>query len=301
MGGIAGVTMERREIDDAQPKLHNAPIRPRAWRELVASDDVAAIEGDGGTLVLATQDGQLNLHYAFSELEEMRLQFEPLFEQLKSEIDSFDAGYVRIDLVQLPDRTFIEPLLEKVGFTAFGEWMEMVHQDLDADAPPPQFPEGVAMRRGAADDFERVIEIEAAAFGDLADGEAATAARLADAAWIGLLERDGQIVAYAVTDEVQGAQGRVISAAVDPPSWGNGFGSLVLAAAVYRLTANEARRITMRVRPKISQALRVTQDLGFKPGTRGIEWRRPVDERLIEERREQARVSGVKARFGEWR
>jgi ribosomal protein S18 acetylase RimI-like enzyme len=157
------------------------------------------------------------------------------------------------------------------------------------------------MRRGEADDFARVIEIEAAAFGDLADGEAATAARLADAAWIGLLERDGQVVAYAITDEVQGAQGRIISAAVDPPSWGNGFGSLVLGAAVYRLVANEARRITMRVRPEILQALRVTQDLGFKPGTRGIEWRRPVDERLIEERREQARVAGVKARFGDWR
>ena len=295
------MTMERREIDDAQPKLRNVPIRPRAWRELVASDDVAAIEGDSGTLVLATQDGQLNLHYAFSELEEMRLQFEPLFEQLKSEIDSFDAAYVRIDLVQLPDRTFIEPLLEAVGFTAFGEWMEMVHPDLDPDAPPPQFPEGLAMRRGAADDFARVIEIEAAAFGDLADGEAATAERLADAAWIGLLERDDQVVAYAVTDDVQGARGRIISAAVDPPSWGNGFGSLVLAAAVYQLTANEARRITTRVRPEISQALRVTQDLGFKPGTRGIEWRRPVDERLIEERREQARVTGVKARFGDWR
>ena len=301
MEGIAGVTTERREIDDAQPKLRNAPIRPRAWRELVASDDVAAIESDAGTLVLAKQDWQLNLHYAFSELEEMRRLFVPLFEELKSEIDSFDADYVRIDLVQLPDRTWIEPLLEEVGFTDFGEWMEMVHPDLDPDAAPPQFPEGAAMRRGEASDFDRIIEIEAAAFGDLADGEAATAERLADAAWIGLLERDGQVVAYAITDDVQGAQGRIISAAVDPPSWGNGFGRLVLGAAVYRLTANEARRITLRVRPEILQALRVTQDVGFKPGTRGVEWRRPVDERLVEERREQARVAGVKARFGDWR
>ncbi len=301
MERIAGVTMERRDIDDAQPKLRNAPIRPRAWRELVVSDDVAAIESDGGTLVLAKQDGQLNLHYAFSDLEEMRLEFVSLFEGLKSEIESFDADYLRIDLVQLPDRTWIEALLEGVGFTDFGEWMEMVHQDLDPDAPPPQFPEGAAMRRGDASDFDRIIEIEAAALGDLADGEAAMAERLNDAAWIGLLERDGQVVAYAITDDVQAAQGRIISAAVDPPSWGNGFGSLVLGAAVYRLTANEARRITMRVRPEVLQALRVTQDVGFKPGTRGIEWRRSVDERLIEERREQARVGGVKARFGGWR
>ena len=295
------MTTEREELEEAQPRLRNTPLRPRAWRELLESDEVASIQTETGALLLAMQDGQLNLHYAFAGQEGMRREFVSLFEDLSPEIDSFDADYVRIDLVQLPDRNWIEPLLREVDFRDFGEWMEMVHDNLDPDAPPPEFPPDIAMRRGGPDDSDRIVEIESNAYGDFSDGEAATRQRLEEAAWIGVLERDGEPVAYAINGRVERAEGRILSAAVDPEAWGNGFGRLVIAAAVYQLTASEARSAAVRVRPELPQALKATQAVGFSAGTRGIEWRRPADEETIAEQRQRDRVGGVKARFGDWR
>lgn len=281
--------------------LRNAPIRARAWRELLEKDDVASIASDGGEMVLALQDGQLNLHYAFADLEEMRREFVPLFDELKAEIDSFDADYVRIDLVQLSDRTWIEPLLAETDFQPFGEWMDMVRLELEPEMLPPEFPDGVTMRRGGPDDSDAIVEIESAAFDEVGDGEATTRARVETAAWVGVLERDGKPVAYALNDEVERAEGHVTSSAVHPDAWGSGFGVLVLAAATYQLVASDARSATVRVRPEIIPALRTTREAGFKAGPRGIEWRRPADEDVIAERRQALRVKGVKARFGGWR
>ena len=281
--------------------FRNTPKRARAWRELLQSDDAAAIESDDGALALAIEDGQLNLHYAFSELEEMRLSFVPMFDELKGELDSFEADYVRIDLVQVPDRTWIEPLLLGTDFTQFGEWMEMVNAELDPQMPPPQFPSDVTMRRATADDVEAIIALEAEAYGDFSDGESATLMRLDSAAWAGVLEQDGEVIAYAATDEVKQAEGRVTTSGVHPDAQGNGYGSLVLQAATYQLVASEARRASVRVRPQIAAALRVTQAAGYRPGLRGIEWRRGIDEDAIVAARQAKRVSGVKARFGGWR
>jgi GNAT superfamily N-acetyltransferase len=281
--------------------LRNAPIPPRVWRELLEDDDVASIASDGGEMLLTLQDGQLNLHYAFAELEGMRREFVPIFDDLKGEIDSFDADYVRIDLVQIPDRTWVEPLLEETDFQPFTEWMDMEAPELDAEMDPPDFPDGVAMRRGGPEDAGAIVEIEAAALDELGDGEAAMRARVEGSAWVGVLERDGKPIAYALNDEVSRAEGRVSSSAVHPDEWGNGFGVLVLSAALYQLAANEARRATVRVRPEITAALRTTREAGLKPGPRGIEWRRPVDEDVIAERRQSLRLRGVKARFGGWR
>ena len=293
--------MERPDVEGGQPRLRNAPIRPRAWRDLMESDDVAAIESDAGTLLLTLASGQVNLHYAFVDQERMTHEFVPLFGELEPEIDSFDAAYVRIDLVQVPDRAWVEPLLHEVDFRHFGEWMDMVHYELDADAPPPEFPRDVTMRRADAGDFDRIVAIESQAYGDLADGETATRLRLEDAAWVGVLEQEGEIVAYAVNGEVDAARGQILSAAVAPEARGHGFGQLVLAAAVYQLTAADAREATVRVRPAIGQALRITQALGFRPGDRGVEWRRPSDAETIAERRHSERRGGIKARFGNWR
>lgn len=296
------MTTERRGIQAAQPPMfRNTPMPPRVWRELLESDDVAAIEGDAGGLALAQDGGQLNLHYAFSELEEMRLSFVPMFDELKDELASFDADYVRIDLIQVPDRTWIEPLLHQTDFKEFGEWMDMVHAELDPEMPPPEFPSGVTMRRATPDDVEAIVALEEEAYGDFSDGETATLMRLEDAAWAGVLEQDGEIIAYAANDEVQRAEGRVLTAGVHPDARGNGYGALVLQAATYQLIANDARRASVRVRPEIPAALRVTQAAGYRPGLRGIEWRRTLDEDAIAAERQAKRISGVKARFGGWR
>lgn len=293
--------MGRGELEDNQHQIRNTPIRLRDWRELLESDDVASIEGPDGTLALVEQDGQLNLHYGFSGPEEMRYQFEELFNQLSPEIDTFDAQYVRIDLVQVPDRNWIEPLLHNVDFRDFGGWIDMIRADLDHTAPPPEFPPGIEIRRAEPEDADRIVEIELAAYGDFSDGEMTTRQRLESALWTGVLLRGDQVVAYAINGPVELAHARILSAAVDPSESGNGFGKIVSSAAIYQLTASDARSAIVRVRQEMPQALKVAQDLGFTPGHGGMELRRPVDEQEIIERRQQERYRGMKARFGDWR
>ena len=72
----------------------------------------------------------------------------------------------------------------------------------------------------------------------------------------------------------------------------------MLDAAIYQLTANEARRAVMRVRPDISQGIRTARDLGFSPGTSGVEFRRPTDEQVIAERHAQRRAAHDKVKLG---
>ncbi len=281
--------------------FHNTRIQPRAWRELLVSDDVAAIESDAGALLLALDEGQLNLHYGFADLEEMRLSFIPMFDELKDEIESFEADYVRIDLVQVPDRTWTEPLLHQTDFKEFGEWMDMVNAELDPEMPPPEFPSDVTMRRATPDDVEAIVELEAGAYGKFSDGETATLTRLEAAGWVGVLEKDGEIIAYAANGEVERGAGRVISSGVHPEDRGNGYGKLILQAATYQLVTNDARHASVRVRPELAASLRVTQAVGYRPNLRGIEWRRHADEADIAADRMALRLSGVKARFGGWR
>ena len=296
------MTAERRDIAASRPPMfRNTPMQPRAWRELLLDDDVAAIESDAGGLLLTLDDGQLNLHYGFADLEEMRLSFIPMFDELKEEIGSFDADYVRIDLVQVPDRTWTEPLLHQTDFKEFGEWMDMVNAELDPAMSPPEFPSEVTMRRATPDDVEAIVELEAEAYGKFSDGEAATLTRLEAAGWVGVLEQDGEIIAYAANAEVERGEGRVVSSGVHPDDRGNGYGKLMLQAATYQLIANDARRASVRVRPEFPAALRVTQAVGYRPDLRGIEWRRHADEDAIAADRMALRLSGVKARFGGWR
>ena len=295
------MTNEPRELQRPLSTIRNTPMSQRDWSDLLDGDDVAAIESDAGGMVLALEDGQVNLHYGFANLEELRVEFVPMWEELHSELESFEANYVRIDLIQLPDRTWIEPLLTDISFQPNGEWMEMVITEVDPNMPPPEFPDGVAMRRGGPDDADRIVEIESEGYGDYSDGEAATRVRVEQAGWIGILEDNGEAIGYAINDDIENARGRVLSAAVEPDAWGNGYGELVLAAATYQLIASEARSVSVVVRPEVGQALRATQALGYRPGLRGIEWRRTTDEEAIEERLAQIKERGVKARFGNWR
>ena len=295
------MTSERRQLERAAPRLRNAPMRLRQWRDLLASDGVASIESKAGALVLAMRDGQLNMHYGFHELEETRRTFEALFDRLKPRLQSFRADYARIDLVQLPDRTWVEQLLYNVGFRSFGEWIEMEQPELDPQAPPPEVPEGIRLRRATPEDSARIVEIEADAHGGLGDGDAATRERIAGAGWVGVLEEQGELAGYAINAPVADGEGRVLSVAVDPEWWGEGYGQLLLRAATYQLAASGARRAVVRARPEIPQALKTAQAAGYSVGLRGIEWRRLTDEAAVAARWERERQVGVKARFGNWR
>lgn len=281
-------------------QMRNTPMNAREWQQLTDVSGVTSISADSGDLALVRQQGELALYWQFEDLDSMRQHFQPMFEELRTEIAEADVDFVTMDLVQVRERDWLKPLLDDASFSFFAEWMDMTHPGLDPEAIP-EFPEGLTMRRAGDDDVERMFEIWNAAYGELTRGAGTFDSFLDQHSWAGVLEQDDQIVGFVINGAVRAAEGAVLELAVDPEQWGNGYGRMLLDAASYQLTTQDARRATIRVRPDIKQSLRICSDAGFRPGMAGLEYRRPTDEDVIAERREAKRRAGVKARFGGWR
>ena len=291
----------RRLIESSSPwTLRNAPAKPREWRALVEQPGAIRAGDDGGEMLLIPQVGQLRLHWAYLDIEEMRALFPKHWTKLKKNVSAKTTDYVGMDLVAFINRDWLDPLLRDADFEFFAEWMDMTHPALDA-LTPPEFPEGTKMRRAADGDVDRMREVYTEAFGERGDGDRAFDAMVAAASWTGVLEVNGEIAAFALNGEIDRSEGRILTAAAAPEFWGNGYGKLVLTAAGYQLGSQGAERAVIRVRPDIKQSLRVCAELGFRHLRSGIEFRRSVDEKAIAAEREARRVGGVKARFGDWR
>jgi len=295
------MTSDRRRLEDEGSfSIRNTPLRARQRRDLIERPGRFHIESEDGEVILAPDEGQLRLFWAFRDVESMRQQFPEMWAEAREQLDPDEVDYVSMDLSGLPTREWLEPLLKDADFELFAEWMEMANPDLDANNIP-EFPDGLKMRRAGDDDLERLHEIWTEAYGDYGDGDATFNWILETAGWAGALEVDGDVVAFAANAPVERAEGRILTAAVAPEAWGNGYGRLILGAALYQLAAKDAVRATVKVRPDIKPSLRTCADLGFKFSRAGLEYRRPVDEDAIREKREARRVAGVKARFGNWR
>ncbi len=282
-------------------QTRNIPRSVDAWEELLDRAETDAVETDVGEMALVRDHAQLQLHYAFDSLESMKQVWHPMFERLRPQIAESGYPYLRIELVEHPNRRWIEGLLAENDFEPLGDWLEFVHNDV-RDLDPPEIPDGLTMRRGAAADHDAVIAIEEAAYGRHSDGATATRTRLDDAAWLGVLERDGAVVAYALNSAVDGDRGEVISCAVAPDEQGAGVGKVILGAATYQLGSADARTATVRVRPDIPQGARIAQAIGYRVGRRGVELRRDADEALLAQRREdQQGAHTARVHFGGWR
>lgn len=281
-------------------QTRNAPRSIDEWEELLDSDAAEVVETDIGEMAIVRERGQLHLHYAFDDLEALTAAWHPCFDALRERIGGSGFPYVTIDLVEHINRRWIENLLAECDFQEMGEWLELVHPGL-RDVVPPEIPEGLTMRRAQPDDADAIVAIEGAAYGEWTDGEAATLARIEAAGWTGVLERDGEVIAYAINTPVEDGRGEVMSCAVTPDAQGGGIGKVILGAATYQLAASDGREAAVRVRPDIPQAARTATAVGYLVGRRGIELRRDSDEEVLRQARDDARVRGMKVRFGGWR
>lgn len=292
---------ERRRIEqDAAFTFRNAPLSARQRRALLESPGTLHLPVDEGEVIVAWVRGQQHLYWAFTDIEAMRREFPSMWDEVKEALDR-DGDYVALDLAGLPSRDWLMPILQDADFAFFAEWMDMVNPALDATTVP-DFPEGVKMRKGGGADVDRLREIWTEAHGEHGDGPDTFDWILDEAAWVGVLEdADGEILAFAINDEPERAEGNVLAAAVAPEAWGNGYGRLVLGAATYQLASAGAVRAHIRVRPDIKNALRTCSDLGFRHELAGVEFRRSLDEAKIAADREERRRVGVKARYGNWR
>ena len=294
---------QRPAIDISQPfTVKNAPLSPREREEILSREGAHLFEGEAGEVILAPDLGQQRLWWAFQTSEDMRREFPGMWPDIKSRIDYDSVDYVAMDLSGLPTRQWLEPLLQDADFEFFAEWMDMANQDITS-APVPEFPDGVRMRKGTDEDLPRFYEIWTAAYGDFSDGPASFDWLVELAGWMGAIEDEsGEVVAFAMNSEVEGAEGRILAAAVAPEAWGHGYGELIVGAATYALAAADAVRAVVRVRPDIKQALRICAAAGYRHHRGGLEYRRTTDEEAsITTKRDARRVAGVKARFGKWR
>jgi ribosomal protein S18 acetylase RimI-like enzyme len=291
----------RPALETQQPyELKNAPLRPQERQELLERDTTYAIESDTGEIILAHEQGQQKVWWGFRSVEDMRNDFPMMWPDVKAQLDRDNADYVTMDIAGLPTRTWLDPLLADADFAFFAEWMEMAHPDLTS-VEVPEFPEGVTMRRATEDDIAGFYGIWTEAYGEYGDGPSTFDWLTDEAAWAGCLERDGEVVAFAMTGEVERGEGRILAAAVTPDAWGNGYGKLILGAATYALAASGAVKATIRVRPDIKQSLKTCSELGYRHKAAGLEFRREMDEEAIQERKAKRATAGVKARFGGWR
>lgn len=293
---------QRPGMEQIEPfALKNTTLRPRERERLLEQEGAHLFESENGEVILAPVMGQQHVWWGFNSAEDMRQEFPKLWPEVLQHIDREATDYVAMDISGLPTRTWLDPILRDADFEFFAEWMEMANPDITG-AAVPEFPEGVTMRKATDDDLQRFYEIWAEAYGEYGDGPA-TFDWLADEyTWAGALEdEDGDVVAFAMTGSVERGEGRVLAAAVAPEAWGNGYGRAVLAAATYALAAQGAVKATIRARPDVKQSLRVCSELGYRHQKGGLEYRRDTDEDAIARRREERRIAGVKARFGDWR
>ena len=286
-------------LDDAL-QTRNMPRTIDEWEQLLDGGGTHAVETDVGEMAFVEDGGQLHLHYAFDTLEAMKQVWHSMFDVLRPRILDLGYPYLVVDLVEHPNRRWIEALLDENDFEQLGDWLEFTHNDI-RDLAPPEIPEGLTMRRGNEDDHEAVIALEGTAYGDFTDGATATQRRLEEAAWLGVLERDGEVIAYALNSAVEGASGTVLSCAVRPRDQNRGIGKVILGAATYQLASAGGRTATLRVWPEIPRGARIAQAIGYRVGRRGIEMRRDSDEELLVQHRDEQRIRNMRVRFGGWR
>ncbi len=293
------MTGERRVLE-ARTAVRNVPIKPREWERLLDLDDTEAVEVDGGEMAFVLRDGQLHLMFAFDSNEIMKAAFNPMWAALKPKLRRYQVPYLRLDLVSFPVREWIDHMLDEADFLPFAEWIDMEHRE-PSDVLPPEAPAGIVIRKAAAKDAPRILEIESEAYDEYSDSPEVMRTRLDGALWSGVLEEDGTVVAYAVNAEPEDGIGRILSAAVAPEARGRGLGRVIVQTAAYQLAASGSRQLAVLARPDIPHSIETARAVGFRPGRSGTEFRRLLDEKANAARRKQRHVEGMKVRFGEWR
>src|SRR6059058_513099 len=83
-----GAQMNPRQLQASPPQVRNVPLRPRAWRELIATPGAVLAERPAGTLALVPQRGELHLYWSFEGVEGMRSAFAEMWDELRPHINT---------------------------------------------------------------------------------------------------------------------------------------------------------------------------------------------------------------------
>jgi len=265
--------------------------------ELVAADEKGAI-------VLKPRGDWLWLVYGFADRDALRQRFPPLLERLAKGLDAsrWPDG-VRVRFIDHPNRPYVEPVLMGCAFEVHDEWMEMDLLELPESGPPsPNVAPGYVLRPIAEEDLPEYIELDREAFG-APRSMSLEAARGRLVAWdlfqVLVSEADGRLAGLLSLLRWPQATGAIDDIAVRPELQRRGLGEAMMRWALAWFRQEGMRRAWLDVLLDNAPALALYKKLGFTPGTRGLTYRRPLDEgevrRIVESRR------GTYIKFGDWR
>ena len=115
------------EIENQVMAMRNTPMQDNDWAELIELPGVTSVAADVGSLALVPQMGEVALYWQFTSLDSMRQHFQPMFDELRPEIKESGVDFISMDMVQVRDRDWIQPLLDDAHFEFFAEWLGMTH------------------------------------------------------------------------------------------------------------------------------------------------------------------------------
>lgn len=287
-------------------RLRKSPVRsfPMVgddWDRLEGGEGHVVASDEGGVVALLPRVDGLNLHYGFASLEAFRNDFPGLLERVARAAQG-DEVIRRIDLqfADLPNRTFIEPVLLACGFELREEWLEMILPEVPPDATPPRLPRGYRLRPVVEADADTFVRLSEVAYGEppaplarvreyIATADAMQCVVAAKGALVGAVRLSRQSAATAYVDDL----------AVHTDHQSRGLGSAMMAWAVAWVAGQGLRRARLHVRTDNGPALRVYRKAGFTVSGSGLSYLRPLDEAEVLKAREEKRGTYIK--FGRWR
>jgi ribosomal protein S18 acetylase RimI-like enzyme len=293
-------------------RIRRSPLRnldPRFTSEA----DVARLEEEHPELVAVEEKAAMFLKpwldwlwlvYGFADRDAMRQRFQPLLERLVKGLDAArwpDGLHVRF--TDHPNRPFIEPVLTGCAFEVHDEWMEMDLLELPQLAPPsPQVTPGYLLRPAKEDDLPEYIVLDREAFSaprPMSLNAARQKLASVDLLQVLVSEADGRLAGFLSLLRWPQSTGAVDDIAVRPVLQRRGLGEAMMRWALAWFRQDGLRRAWLDVLLDNAPALALYKKLGFVPGTIGLDYSRPLDEKEVRRIIEGQRGTYIK--FGDWR
>jgi ribosomal protein S18 acetylase RimI-like enzyme len=265
--------------------------------------ELVAVEEKGAVLLKPWGDW-LWLVYGFADRDALRQRFQPLLQRLLKGLDAARwPGGLHLRFTDHPSRPFVEPVLTGCAFEIEHEWMEMDLLELpDAGPPSPQVAPGYCLRAGTESDLPEYIELARLAFAaprSMSLGAAREKLESVSLFQVLVSEADGRLAGSLSLLRWPQATGAVDDIAVRPDLQGRGLGEAMMRWALAWFRQEGMRRAWLDVLLDNAPALSLYKKLGFTPGTTGLTYRRPLDEKEV--RRILGRQRGTYIKFGGWR
>ena len=303
---------EMRRLDvtdrrDAFARAQSSPvrgfeIRRDTFERLQAERPRLVAVLDSGLMLIAPRGGHAWLHFAFDGIESFRRDFPPALPTLVDALAPDEApGGLYLRFTDLPNRPYVEPVLEASLFEMRYEWMEMNLTDLSPATVPDDLASGFLLRPARTDEFDAFAVVDASAFAqdpwlpvDYMDA-------VEHAAQMRMLEEHetGRLAGYIILDFDPDGAGKVRVIATHAEFRRRGLGEAMMRWSIAWFRERGAASVRLNVRVDNPPALTLYRKLGFVPGRRGLVYRRPTARDELEAM--AANRKGTFIKFGGWR